>query len=84
MASLRLYLLAMAALGASVIAASFRHRSLFDAGDPAAWVWFALFLAITVAALALLPRAFGFGRAGLDPGATTSIEAVRQGATAVG
>ncbi len=52
--SLTLYTAAMAALGVSVIVISIKHRALFDTGDPAAWVWFALFGAIALGAIARL------------------------------
>ena len=52
--SLTLYATAMAALGVSVVAVSIKHRSLFDVGDPAAWLWFALFGAIALSSVVSL------------------------------
>ena len=42
------FVVAMFALGASVIAISVHHRNLFDAARPVTWLWFGVFGAITV------------------------------------
>lgn len=41
----------LAALGVGVVAACLVHRALFDFERPAAWIWFATFIALAVLAL---------------------------------
>lgn len=47
------YAPAVATLGIAVTVVSIRHRQLFSAGDPAAWVWFAVFATLGVTHLVL-------------------------------
>ncbi len=71
--SLQLYLAAMTALGVSVMIVSLKHRSLFDAGDPATWLWFATFVAISVGAAAALVLAIARRRSGASATARSAV-----------